>query len=85
MGAGQNLPPAKPRPHGSHACANRPEKRDRGGFKGWAGGRRNLAVPHLDKKQGRYEIGSSKWQGSPDEVEAHERTAGAAGKVLEGR
>ena len=36
---------------------------------------RSPAASHSDKKQGRYEIGSSKWQEQKDEAEAHELTA----------
>jgi len=68
MGAGQNLPPAKPRPHGSHACANRPEKRDRGGLKGWSPRPGHRPVPHAQKKAPPVER-ISKWPESKDVAE----------------
>ena len=55
------------------------------------GGASKAGVPALDTARFRTRRNPphrkvfSKWQDSPDEVEAHERTAGAAGKVLEGR
>lgn len=55
-----------------------------GGLKGWSPRPGYRPVPHAQKKAPHRKV-FSKWQDSPDEVEAHERTAGAAGKVLEGR